>query len=100
MFDQIGANAQRAARKLASLDTAAKNEALRAMADELDRSVETVLAANDLDMEDARAQGIGEALLDRLDLSRVGGRSRTEFTCSGPGCRSAWLPSSTKRDRT
>ena len=45
MFDQIGANAQRAARKLASLDTAAKNEALRAMADELDRSVETVLAA-------------------------------------------------------
>lgn len=68
MFDQIGANAQRAARKLASLDTAAKNEALRAMADELDRSVETVLAANDLDMEDARAQGIGEALLDRLAL--------------------------------
>ena len=68
MLDQIGANAQRAARKLGLLDTAAKNEALRAMADELDRSVETVLAANDLDMADARSQDIGEALLDRLAL--------------------------------
>lgn len=69
MFDQIGAQAKQAARILASLDTTAKNEALAAMADELERSVDVVLAANDLDMQDARSQDIGVALLDRLALN-------------------------------
>lgn len=70
MFDQIGSQARQAARVLASLDAARKNEALLAMAAELEDRVDVVLAANVADMDDARAEDIGVALLDRLALNR------------------------------
>ncbi|MDF1595185.1 MAG: glutamate-5-semialdehyde dehydrogenase [Acidimicrobiia bacterium] len=74
MIDQMGSKASDSARILASLDTATKNEALFAMAGELDARVASILAANADDMQDARAQGISGSLLDRLALSpdRVG----------------------------
>ncbi len=69
MFDQIGTQARQAARVLASLDTAAKNAALLGMATELDSRVEAILAANQADMDEAAAQNIGAALMDRLALT-------------------------------
>jgi glutamate-5-semialdehyde dehydrogenase len=74
MIDQMGSKARDSARILASLDSATKNEALFAMAGELDARVEPILAANAGDMQDARDQSISGSLLDRLALSpdRVG----------------------------
>ena len=46
-----------------------KNEALRAIADELDARAGDVLAANAQDVEDGRANGLSEALFDRLLLT-------------------------------
>ncbi len=70
----MGSKARDSARVLASLDPATKNEALFAMAGELDARVEPILAANAGDMQDARDEGISGSLLDRLALSadRVG----------------------------
>lgn len=70
----MGSKARDSARILASLDSATKNEALFAMAGELDARVEPILAANAGDMQDARDQSISGSLLDRLALSpdRVG----------------------------
>lgn len=68
MMDQLGAQAKQAARKLATLSAAKKNSALAAMADALESRVGAILEANAGDMRDARAEGFGDALLDRLAL--------------------------------
>jgi glutamate-5-semialdehyde dehydrogenase len=67
--------AKRAARTLAQVDTAVKDDALEAIARALLARMDEVLAANERDMQLARDAGIGEALLDRLHLdeSRVAG---------------------------
>ena len=61
--------AREAAFTLAVTPTAQKNQALAAMADELDTQAERVLAANALDIQAAREGGMSEALLDRLLLT-------------------------------
>ena len=61
--------AARAARRLATLSTAARNQALLAMADALLREEPVVLAANAADMEAARAKSLKASLLDRLLLT-------------------------------
>lgn len=53
---------------VASLDTAAKQRLLRAMADALDADVSAVLEANAVDMAAARDNGTSAAMLDRLHL--------------------------------
>ena len=65
----MGSNARNAARVLATLDPSTKNDVLAAMAVELESRSDQILAENALDMEDARAQGISGALLDRLALN-------------------------------
>ena len=60
--------AARAARRLATLSTAARNQALLAMADALLREEPVVLAANAADMEAGRAKSLKASLLDRLLL--------------------------------
>ena len=65
----MGKNAQMASRVLAILTTEQKNDALLAIANELEAKVELVLAENALDVHAAREKGIGEALLDRLTLT-------------------------------
>jgi glutamate-5-semialdehyde dehydrogenase len=67
--------AKRAARTLALLDTAVKDAALEAIADGLRLGVDEILAANERDMQAARASGLDDALLDRLrlDEQRVSG---------------------------
>ncbi len=75
MIEQLGRQARAAARVLATLTTDAKNAALSAMADRIEAHTEPILTANALDMDQARAEGVSGALLDRqfLDVARVAG---------------------------
>jgi glutamate-5-semialdehyde dehydrogenase len=69
MLDKIGRQAKDASRVVAKASTTQKNAALRAMADRLDAAAPGILAANADDMEQARSEGVSEALLDRLLLT-------------------------------
>jgi len=60
--------ARAASRSLATVDTAGKDRALRAMAAGLRAHASKVLEANARDLEAARARGTSEAMLDRLAL--------------------------------
>ncbi|MFZ2174454.1 MAG: glutamate-5-semialdehyde dehydrogenase [Rhodococcus sp. (in: high G+C Gram-positive bacteria)] len=70
-----------ASRILAQLTTAQKDAALHAAADAVLVATDAVLAANEADIESARAAGTEESLLDRLRLSR----ERVEGIASGLG---------------
>jgi len=63
------ARAKDAARTLATLNRAAKDAALQAMADALLTATDEVLAANALDVAAAREAGTSEAMIDRLSLN-------------------------------
>lgn len=65
----MGAAAKTAARSLATLTTNQKNEALLAIAEELEAQADMVLAQNALDIADGQAKGLSDALLDRLLLT-------------------------------
>ena len=69
MLEEMGKAARAAAYKLADLSTAEKNQVLLAIADRLDAEREAILAANEQDLADARANGMSAALLDRLTLN-------------------------------
>jgi glutamate-5-semialdehyde dehydrogenase len=60
--------AKAAARELAALDTAAKDAALRAVADALEARTAEILEANARDLEAGREAGLSAALMDRLAL--------------------------------
>jgi glutamate-5-semialdehyde dehydrogenase len=66
---EMGRAAQAASRQLATAGTRQKNAALLAIADALGAQSQRILAANVLDIEDARAKGLSEAMLDRLLLT-------------------------------
>jgi glutamate-5-semialdehyde dehydrogenase len=61
-------SARRAARTLATLDRAAKDAALHAIADALEARTREILEANGRDMEAGQESGLSAALLDRLRL--------------------------------
>jgi glutamate-5-semialdehyde dehydrogenase len=63
--------ARAASRRLAVLDTATKDAALRAIALALVERTPEILAANALDMEAGRDAGLDAALLDRLHLDEA-----------------------------
>ena len=65
----MGQAARAAAFDLAVTSTALKNQALLAMADELESQQAAILQANSLDITAARDSGMSEALLDRLLLN-------------------------------
>ena len=71
MFDLnlIGQRAQAASRALAAMRAPEKNAALNAMADEILRSAEEILAANQQDVDAAREKGTPEPMIDRLALT-------------------------------
>lgn len=73
-LNAMGAAARAAARPLATLTTRRKNDALRAIADELEARAGEALAQNARDVADARAAGQSEAIVDRLllDERRIG----------------------------
>src|SRR5665213_992920 len=62
------AAAKRASRELARLGSVVKDAALRAIADALIASSETILEANARDLQDGERNGLSDALLDRLAL--------------------------------
>lgn len=66
---QVGQAARTASRAIARADSNAKNKALLAMADAIERDSAILLAANESDMSAARANGLDAALLDRLSLN-------------------------------
>ncbi|MGB9791436.1 MAG: glutamate-5-semialdehyde dehydrogenase [Thermacetogeniaceae bacterium] len=66
---EIGRKAKEAAYRMATLSTNQKNEALLAMAKALEERSAIILAANETDMEEGRAKGLSNALLDRLLLT-------------------------------
>ncbi len=61
--------AREASKKLARLSTEVKNRALRNIADKLLTRQGEILSANQQDLEEARAGGMAEAMLDRLLLN-------------------------------
>jgi glutamate-5-semialdehyde dehydrogenase len=63
------AHAKEASRVLATLDGATKDAALRAVAHELESRVDEIVEANAGDLEEGRAAGLNDALLDRLALN-------------------------------
>ena len=63
------AAAKKAAAKLAVTGTAVKNKALLAKAQALLDKQEEILAANNVDMENATAKGMKSSMLDRLKLT-------------------------------
>ncbi|MCB9138968.1 MAG: glutamate-5-semialdehyde dehydrogenase [Caldilineaceae bacterium] len=65
----MGAAAQAAGRRLAVLNTEQKNAALQQIAAELEAQSATVIAANVQDIQEGRAKGLSDALLDRLLLT-------------------------------
>ena len=67
----VCAQAQRASRELATLDTATKNAALEAMAEALELRSEEILEANARDMEAGEEAGLQAGLLDRLQLTEA-----------------------------
>lgn len=60
--------AKDAAREIGLLDAAGKTALLRGIADALVAGSDDIVAANAVDLERGRADGIGDALLDRLRL--------------------------------
>jgi len=71
MLTEVGRLARAASRKMANAETKTKNQALCSLAGLLDQSQETILAANRLDIEAARASGMSDALVDRLILTQT-----------------------------
>lgn len=61
-------HARWAAKTLATATTTQKNAALAAIADEIEASSADIIAANEIDMANGRANNIGDGLLDRLLL--------------------------------
>lgn len=66
---EVGQRARKASRAMAKADSAAKNKALFLIADAIHRDADILRAANQKDLDAARASGLAPALLDRLTLS-------------------------------
>ena len=68
-----------ASRRMNSVDSVTKDKALKAMAQALLDNIDIITKANDLDMENGRANNLTKALLDRLLLNKA----RIEDMASG-----------------
>ena len=70
-LEEMGKAARVASRKLATLTTSQKNQALLAIADELEAQAQTIIAQNGLDLADGRTAGLSASLLDRMLLNEA-----------------------------
>jgi len=68
-IDALGRRARAASRRMASASTEARNAALRATAAAIRAGADTLQAANERDLEAARAAGHDAAFVDRLALT-------------------------------
>lgn len=69
LMNQLGQQGKRAARQLAQLTTAEKNEYLFQLAADLETATASILKANQQDLDQATANGIPEPMIDRLRLT-------------------------------
>jgi len=67
---EVGQRARAAAREMARAETAPKDAALLAMAAEIGKQTDTLIAANKKDLDAGRSAGLDSAMLDRLELNR------------------------------
>ncbi len=68
-IQQVGQQARNASRRMAQATTAEKNQALAYIAAALRAHKDTILSANEKDLENGRASQLDPALLDRLALT-------------------------------
>ena len=68
-MQNLGVEARKASRAMAKADTKLKNQALLWIAEAIRREKTALLAANQQDLDAARANGLEPAMLDRLTLS-------------------------------
>ena len=68
-MQNMGVEARKASRLMASADTNVKNLALTHIAKAILREKTALLAANKLDLDAARANGLDDAMLDRLTIT-------------------------------
>ena len=68
-MQSVGIAARQASRDLARANSNSKNNALISIAKQLDANRSAVLAANKVDMDNGRNNGLNDALLDRLELN-------------------------------
>lgn len=71
MLVRLGENAKSAERILEKLQTAKKNQVLRAVADKLTAMSDQILEANAVDLENGRRNNMPEGLVDRLLLTEA-----------------------------
>lgn len=78
MLEQLGINAKEAAKALMIATTEEKNEALELIAKGLIDNAEAIVEANKIDLENGKANGMAESMLDRLklDVSRIEGMAK------------------------
>ncbi|WP_392551533.1 glutamate-5-semialdehyde dehydrogenase [Orbus wheelerorum] len=70
MLIEMGESARQAAFQLSQCSTSKKNAALNCIADLLEQKTESILAANDLDIQAAKDNAVSDAILDRLLLTK------------------------------
>ena len=68
-FNKMGSNAKAVERILGVADTRLKNKALEAMATALEEKTDSIIAANETDLENGRQNHMSDSLLDRLRLT-------------------------------
>lgn len=66
---QVGQQARAASRAMAKANTGVKNAALLAIADAIEASRQALAEANQIDLDNGRANGLEPAMLDRLELT-------------------------------
>ncbi|HCC2837027.1 TPA: glutamate-5-semialdehyde dehydrogenase [Klebsiella pneumoniae] len=69
MLEQMGIAAKASSWQLALLSSREKNQVLEKIADYLEAQTDVILRANAEDLAEARANGLSEAMLDRLALT-------------------------------
>ena len=68
-IEELGINAKKAAPALGNLGSSVKNKALANISAALRQNSAELIAANKLDIENARKNGMSEAMIDRLEIN-------------------------------
>ena len=71
VIENLANTARLAARTLAGSTSEQRNEILLNIADELEKNLDAILEANQLDMNEAKASGMNQSLQDRLLLTKA-----------------------------
>jgi len=71
VIENLAKSARLAARTLSGSTTEQRNQVLFNIADELEKNLDLILEANQLDMDLAKASGMNQSLQDRLLLTKA-----------------------------